>query len=111
MSKLSDFIDAAAPQATAIIGTETLTLSTGATLAGIRNATKRSRDFQDIGIDIDGAFDFVVSASDFHAAFPAGAKAMMGTTATLAGNTYRVRGVEDGAFFVTVSLAQPSKST
>lgn len=111
MSMLSDFVTAAGPQAQTVIGTEALTITGYSALNGIRNSTRRSRDYQELGMDVEGQFEFVVSASDFAALFPSGGKAAMGLTATLGSQTFKVRAVDEGAFFVTLTLAQPSKAS
>ena len=111
MSKLSDFIAAAAPQATAVIGTEALTIEGFAAMQIVPNSIRRERDFAELGMDYDGRVDCTVLASTFAATITAGAKAIHGKSAVLAGETFRIRAVDEGRFFVTITLATPTKSS
>ena len=111
MRKLSDFVTAAADQATAVIGTEALTIEGFAALQIVPNGIKRDREFADLGMDYDGRVDCTVLTSAFTAAITIGAKAAIGKTATLGGETFRVRAIDEGRFFVTITLATPTKSS
>ena len=111
MSKLSDFIAAAAPQAVAVIGTEALTIEGFAAIQVVPNSIRRERDFAEMGIDYDGRVECTVLTTDFNAAITTGGKSTQGKTATLGGESFRVRGVDEGRFFVTITLATPTKSS
>ena len=111
MSKLSDFVTAAAAQSVAVIGTESLTIDGFAALQIVPNSIKRDRDFAEMGMDYDGRVECTVLTSTFNAAITTGAKSIQGKSATLGTETFRVRAVDEGRFFVTVTLATPTKSS
>lgn len=110
MSLLSDFVAAAAPVATAIIGGESLSIAGGTAISGIPGEARFSRDYEDGGFEPEAMLDFVVQSSVFAAAYPAAAKTYIGKAATLRGASWRVSSVDVGASFVTVSLISTNKS-
>jgi hypothetical protein len=111
MSKLSDFVNAAAPKAVAVIGSEALTIEGFQAIQIVPNSIRRERDFAEMGMDYDGRVECTVLTTDFNSTITAGGKAIQGKTATLGNETFRVRGVDEGRFFVTVTLATPTKSS
>jgi hypothetical protein len=111
MSKLSEFVTAAATQAVAVIGAEAVTIDGFAALQIVPNSIRRERDFAEMGMDYDGRVECTVLTTEFNSAITTGAKSIQGKTATLGAETFRVRGVDEGRFFVTISLATPTKSS
>jgi hypothetical protein len=115
MSILSDFISAVAPIARTVIGSETLSIAGGTAIAGTFNEARHSRDYEDGGFEIESSMDFVVESAILIAAYPNAAISYHGKSAISIRNiygseTWRVKTIIPGGFFVTVGLVSTNKS-
>jgi hypothetical protein len=110
MSILSDFIDAVAPIAREVIGSETISIGGGAAISGTFNEARHSRDYEDGGFERDATMDFVVGSSAFVTAYPLAGSEYLGKAATARGDSWRVSSISKGAFFVTIGLVSTNKS-
>ena len=111
MSILSDFIASVAPIAQTVIGTETLAINGGTSVAGIYNEARNSRDYEDGGFERDGMMDFVILTSTFTAAYTAAATTYLGQKAVGRGETWRISSISKGSSFVSISLVSTNKSS
>jgi hypothetical protein len=110
MSILSDFINAVAPIARTVIGSETLSIAGGTAIAGTFNESRHSREYEQGGFERDATMDFVVETGTFNAAYTASVTSYLGKAATGRGESWRVSSISKGAFFVTVGLVSTNKS-
>lgn len=110
MSILGDFIASVAPSAQNIIGTETLSIAGGATIAGTLNEARYSRDYETGGFEPETMLDFVVLTSVFTASYPDAITTYEGKTGVAQGETFRVGSISKGANFITISLRSTNKS-
>ena len=110
MSMLSDFIDTVAPIARTVIGADTLSIGGGASISGIFNEARHSRDYEDGGFERDATMDFVVDVTAFTASYTAVITTYIGKAATARSESWRVASISKGAFFVTVGLISTNKS-
>jgi hypothetical protein len=105
MSLLTDFIATVAPQAQEIIGAENLTIGGGTAVAGVMSESAASKAFGAFGMDGGMGLAVVVRKAVFVAAYPLASLSYVGKIATARGESWRVAGIEMGAAFVTVRLA------
>lgn len=111
MSLLSDFVTAASPRATAVIGTEALTIGGGAVVDSVMSEIASGRQFMDAGFDPETSLSVVCSKAKWLAAGYAGAGiSYVGKLATARGLTFRVQTVKIGAFFVEIALSTKEKA-
>jgi hypothetical protein len=111
MSLLTAFAAAASSQAGAIIGTEPITIGTGAAVSAVLGEVTNERDFTDIGHDQDQTLSAVVRVADWAAAgYSMSGAQYVGKVATARSLRFRVVTIHVGQAFVNLSLGDTGKS-
>lgn len=110
MSLLSAFTTAAHGIAASVIGTESITIAGGPSIAGILSESAFNRDYEAGGFEQSATLDFVIDSTAFAAAYPNSPKTYEGNKVTARGDTWRIGSVSVGASFVRLSLISSNKS-
>ena len=110
MSAVSAFAKAAGSKSFALIGTQTLSIAGGTSIACVINDARDTSELVEFGQDPTTAQDCVVSREVFDAAYPLDSQSYNKKTAVAAGRTMRVSGINRGRDFVTITLAGKEKA-
>jgi tRNA A37 threonylcarbamoyltransferase TsaD len=110
MSLLTEFVTSALSQASAIIGTETVTIAGGTALNCVLNQIQDQRDLVDGGFDMSPTLDAVCDMADFIAAYPHLASSYLGKIAVARERNWRVTGIETRNPIVVIHLTDTAKA-
>lgn len=108
MSQLTDFAAEAFGSARSVIGGESVSIGGGTALSCVLNEATAERDFEMGGFGKSASLEAVASTTAFDAAYTSVVASYVGKTATARGLTWRVRSIQRGQAFTTISLIDPS---
>ena len=110
MSILSDFISAVSPIAQAVIGTNTVAIAGGSSVAFTPGEERYARDYESGGFEQETMTEIVILKSIFSPAYPEEISSYEGKVAVISGKNWRIRSLTDGVSFVSIGLASTNKS-
>lgn len=113
-SPLQRFTQAAYSISSAIIGTESLSISGGAAINGVLNESSHRKEYENGGFEQTGDLEFVIDVTAFRAAYADPYDSYRGKIVATRGQNWRIEqiragGPSDGQF-VILSLITPNKS-
>jgi hypothetical protein len=105
MSIVGDFVKAASAAAMPAIGVETVAIDGGDSVNAVLNEINTIRDYDIGGHEPVRELRAVVKVVEFDLAYPSAANAYLGKSVAVRGITMVVAGINKGAEFVEIELA------
>jgi len=104
MSELSDFLEAGFTEASATIGTESLSIDGGDSVDVVKAESTHEREWEGRGYQSDASLSIVCQTSEFEAIYLLDATDYVGKPCTLEDIPWKIGTIKRGDYFMTIEL-------